>query len=144
MRAFLVALAGVLVLTLAACEGGDTKPSSSPTDPVKVELGKEVTWNDFTVESGWQLSEEQTTIAMEQSTQPVITGDVTNDADKPRFAVFQITFVRDGGRLASLHCTSDAPKELKPGASSTFHCPGFGQVFPKDYDTIQVGPITRD
>ncbi len=135
VRGVLVAL---LVLLVVACAGEDA--AQDPTAVQKVELGQEFTWNGFTIADGWQLDSEETMIAMEQSIQPVITGEVTNKDTVARFAVFEFVFVAGGQAQATIHCTSD---KLVTDESGPLSCPGFGQVMPKGYDTIQVGEITR-
>ena len=136
-------LAALLLLLAAGCSddpaaGGDG--ADGPTSKVQVELGEEFTWNDFTVADGWALETTTAMIEMEESDQPFITGDVTNDADEARFAVFEFVFAGDGELQATIHCTSD---EIAPGESSDLECPGLGQVVPQGYDLIQVQPITR-
>lgn len=134
------ALAALLLLLAVGCSDEEPKPDD-PTAKVKVELGKEFTWNDFTVSDGWALETTTQMIEMEEQDQPFITGEVTNNADEARFAVFEFVFAGGGELQATIHCTSEL--ELAPGKSSPMDCPGFGQVVPRGYDLIQVQPVTR-
>lgn len=134
------ALAALLLLLAVGCSDEEPKPDD-PTAKVKVELGEEFTWNDFTVSDGWALETTTQMIEMEEQDQPFITGEVTNNADEARFAVFEFVFAGDGELQATIHCTSEL--ELAPGKSSPMDCPGFGQVVPQGYDLIQVQPVTR-
>jgi ABC-type glycerol-3-phosphate transport system substrate-binding protein len=133
-------LAALLLLLAVGC-GGDEPETDDPTAKVEVQLGKEFTWNDFTVSDGWALETTKQMVEMEEQDQPFITGEVTNDGDEKRFAVFEVIFVGNGNLQATIHCTSEL--ELGPGEASPMDCPGFGQVMPKGYDLIQVQPITR-
>jgi hypothetical protein len=137
------ALAALLLLLAVGCS--DDEPAadkaSDPNAKVQVELGEEFTWNDFTVSEGWALETTTQMIEMEEQDQPFITGEVTNNADETRFAVFEFVFAGDGELQATIHCTSEL--ELAPGKASPLDCPGFGQVVPKGYDLIQVQPVTR-
>jgi hypothetical protein len=134
------ALAALLLLLAVGCS--DDEPNTDdPTAKVQVELGKEFTWNDFTVSDGWALETTKQMIEMEEQDQPFITGEVTNNADEARFAVFEFVFAGDGELQATIHCTSEL--ELAPGKASPMDCPGFGQVVPQGYDLIQVQPIKR-
>ena len=137
------ALAALLLLLAVGCS--DDEPAadktSDPTAKVQVELGEEFTWNDFTVTKGWALETTTQMIEMEEQDQPFITGEVTNNADEARFAVFEFVFAGDGELQATIHCTSEL--ELAHGEASPMDCPGFGQVVPKGYDLIQVQPVTR-
>jgi hypothetical protein len=137
------ALAALLLLLAVGCSD-DPSADATPDDPtakVEVELGEEFTWNDFTVSEGWRLETTTQMIEMEEQDQPFITGEVTNNADEARFAVFEFVFAGDGELQATIHCTSEL--ELGPGEASPMDCPGFGQVVPKGYDLIQVQPVTR-
>jgi len=136
-------LAALLLLLAVGCS--DEEPAadktSDPTAKVQVELGEEFTWNDFTVSKGWKLETTTQMIEMEEQDQPFITGEVTNNADEARFAVFEFVFAGDGELQATIKCTSEL--ELAPGEASPMSCPGLGQVVPQGYDLIQVQPITR-
>lgn len=137
------ALAALLLLLAVGCSDDDpaADKASDPNAKVQVELGEEFTWNDFTVSEGWALETTTQMIEMEEQDQPFITGEVTNNADETRFAVFEFVFAGDGELQATIHCTSEL--ELAPGKASPMDCPGFGQVVPKGYDLIQVQEITR-
>ena len=131
----------LLVFAVGCSDGGSGKDSGDdPTAKTKVELGEEFTFNDFTVSDGWALETTTAMIEMEESDQPFITGEVTNDADEPRFAVFEFVFVGDGDLQATIRCTSE---EIPAGKAGPMECPGFGQVMPEGYDLIQVQPISR-
>ena len=137
------ALAALLLLLAVGCSDDDSAKDKTddPTAKVQVELGKKFTWNDFTVSQGWALETTTQMIEMEEQDQPFITGEVTNNADEARFAVFEFVFAGDGKLQATIHCTSEL--KLAPGKSSPMDCPGFGQVVPRGYDLIQVQPVTR-
>ena len=143
MTMFRGALAAVLLLLAVGCsdDSSASDKSDDPTATVKVELGEEFTWNDFTVSKGWALETTTAMIEMEEQDQPFITGEVTNNADEARFAVFEFIFAGDNELQATIHCTSEL--ELEPGKASPMDCPGFGQVVPQGYDLIQVQEITR-
>jgi len=136
------ALAALLLLLAVGCS--DDEPANDrtddPTAKVQVELGQEFTWNDFTVSDGWALETTKQMIEMEEQDQPFVTGEVTNNADEARFAVFEFVFAGDGELQATIHCTSD---EIPAGKAGPLDCPGFGQVVPQGYDLIQVQPVTR-
>jgi hypothetical protein len=136
-------LAALLLLLAVACSDDEpaTDKADDPTAKVEVELGKEFTWNNFTVSDGWALETTKQMIEMEEQDQPFITGEVTNDGDVTGFAVFEFVFVGDGKLQTTIHCTSEL--ELAPGEASPMDCPGFGQVVPQGYDLIQVQPVTR-
>jgi hypothetical protein len=133
-------LAAVLLLLAVGC-GDDEPKADDPTAKVEVQLGKEFTWNDFTVSDGWTLDSSSTMIEMKESEQPTITGEVTNDGEKARFAIFELVFVGNGDLQATMICRSD--DELAPGKSGTLQCPGLGQVMPAGYDLIQAQEFTR-
>ena len=136
-------LAALLLLLAIGCSDDDPAngEAADPTAKVKVELGEEFTWNDFTVTRGWALETTTAMIEMEESDQPFITGEITNDADETRFALFEFVFVGEGELQATIRCTSEL--ELAPGKASPIDCPGLGQVVPQGYDLIQVQPVTR-
>jgi hypothetical protein len=133
------ALAALLLLLAVGCSEEEPQPDD-PTAKVQVELGEEFTWNDFTVSEGWQLETTTQMIEMEEQDQPFITGEVTNNADEARFALFEFVFAGDGELQATIHCTSE---EIPAGKAGPLDCPGFGQVVPRGYDLIQVQEITR-
>jgi hypothetical protein len=136
------ALAALLLLLAVGCSD-DPSADATPDDPtakVEVELGEEFTWNDFTVSEGWRLETTTQMIEMEEQDQPFITGEVTNNADEARFAVFEFVFAGDRELQATIHCTSE---EIPAGKAGPLDCPGFGQVVPRGYDLIQVQEITR-
>ncbi|WP_133176393.1 hypothetical protein [Nocardioides currus] len=137
------ALAALLLVLAVGCsdDSGSGDAATGEDAKVQVELGDEFTWNDFTVAKGWTLDSTTATIEMEESEQPQITAEVTNDGDESRFAIFEIVFVGDDKLQATLICRSD--EELEPGASGTLQCPGLGQVMPRGYDLIQVEKFTR-
>jgi hypothetical protein len=137
------ALAALLLLLAVGCSDDEpaAEKASDPNAKVQVELGEEFTWNDFTVSEGWALEITKQMVEMKEQDQPFITGEVTNNADETRFAVFEFVFAGDGELQATIHCTSEL--ELGPGEASPMDCPGFGQVVPKGYDLIQVQPVTR-
>lgn len=138
-------LAALVLLLAVGCSGSSGSPdqdeAADPTAKVKVELGEEFTWNDFTVTRGWALETTTAMIEMEESDQPFITGEITNNADETRFALFEFVFVGDGDLQATIRCTSEL--ELALDEASPMSCPGLGQVVPQGYDLIQVQPVTR-
>lgn len=135
-------LAALLLLLVVGCsDSSDKDEAADPTAKVKVELGEEFTWNDFTVSRGWALETTTAMIEMEESEQPTITGEVTNNGDEARFAIFEVVFVGGGELQATMICRSD--EELAPGDSGGIRCPGLGQVVPEGYDLIQAQEFTR-
>lgn len=136
VRGLLAAL--LLLLAVGCSDSSDDKPDD-PTAAVKVEVGKGFTWNDFTVADDWSIESSKQTINMEEVDRPYITGQVTNDAAEPRFAVFEFVFVAGGKLQSTIRCTSD---KIPTGESADLGCPGFQDV-PTDYDLIQVQEITR-
>ena len=136
------ALAALLIVHAAgSSDSGDSDKAADPDAKVEVQLGDEFTWNDFTVAKGWKLDTTTAMIEMEESEQPTIDGEITNDGDEARFAIFEMLFVGGGNLQATMICRSDA--ELAPGDSGSFNCPGLGQVVPKGYDLIQVQKFER-
>ena len=135
------AVAALLLLLAVGCSEDPPSEATGSTDKVQVELGEEFTWKDFTVSEGWQLETTKAMIEMEESEQPFITGEITNDGDTTDYAVFEFVFVGDGELQATIRCTSEL--KLGPGDASPMDCPGFGKVVPQGYDLIQVQPITR-
>lgn len=139
------ALAVLLLLLVVGCsdssddDGGNDGQAEDSSAKIKVEVGKEFTWNDFTVAQGWELTSRTESISMEDVELTGITGEVTNDADEPRFAVFEFVFVTDDTLQATVRCTSE---EVAPDDSQPLECPGFEDV-PTDYDLVQVQEITR-
>lgn len=135
------AVAALVLLLAVGCADDSPSEAAGSKDRVQVELGEEFTWKDFTVSEGWQLETTTAMIEMEESEQPFITGEITNDGDTTDYAVFEFVFVGDGELQATIRCTSEL--ELGPGDVSPMDCPGLGQVVPQGYDLIQVQPITR-
>ncbi len=136
-----VAAALLLLLATGCADDSPSAQERGPEEKVAVELGEEFTWNDFTVSDGWALETTTAMIEMEESDQPFITGEVTNEGEVAGYAVFEFVFVGDGELQATIRCTSE--RELAPGAASPIDCPGLGQVVPQGYDLIQVQHITR-
>ena len=137
-------LAALLLLT--GCSDSDSSDtgdgadqSADATAGVEVEVGKEFTWNGFTVADGWKLGASEQSINMEDVQRPFITGQVTNDAEEPRFALFEFAFVADGALQSTIRCTSD---KIPSGKTVDLACPGFEKV-PSANDLIQVREITR-
>ena len=141
MKIFVRGLVAALLLLFAVGCSDDPKDegAADPTAAVEVELGKAFTWNDFAVADDWSIESSQQTINMEQVDRPFIIGEVTNDADEPRFAVFEFVFVADGKLQSTIRCTSE---EIPTGETTKLGCPGFQDV-PEGYDLIQVQEITR-
>lgn len=132
------ALAALLVLLAAGCS--DDPATDDPDVSVKVEEGKQFTWNSFTVADGWKIETKDAMVAMQELKEPSVVGSVTNDADETRFAVFRFVFVDDGEALATVQCTSD---EIKPDDSVDMICRGLGQELPESYESIQVSAIPK-
>ena len=126
------------VLALGAC--GDDEPAD-PEAPLTVEVGKEFTWNGFTVPAGWEYDTITETVALEDQTHPLVRAKVVNDGDEKRSALFEFVFVADGDALATVKCNST--EELAPDQEGDLFCPGFGQPVPEGYDTVVVQPVTR-
>lgn len=136
------ALAALLLLLVVGCSGSEEKAApEDPTAKVKVELGKEFTWNDFTVADGWKLKPTTRTINMEEVEQTDLLGDVTNDAAETRFALFEFIFVAGNEIQSTIRCST--AEKISSGTSAPLLCPGFGQAVPAEYDLIQVQQITR-
>lgn len=126
------------VLALGAC-GGDEP--ADPEAPVTVEVGKEFSWNGFTVPSGWEYDTITEQVALEEQTHPLVRAKVVNDGDEARSALFELVFVSDGDVLATINCTST--EELDPDQEGDLFCPGYGQPVPDGYDKVVVQPVTR-
>ena len=126
------------VLALGAC--GEDEPAD-PEAPLTVEVGKEFTWNGFTVPAGWEYDTITETVALEDQTHPLVRAKVVNDGDEKRSALFEFVFVADGDVLATVKCNST--EELAPDQEGDLFCPGFGQPVPEGYDTVVVQPVTR-
>jgi hypothetical protein len=139
-RSARAALAGAAVcLLLAGC--GDDAADGSTTDPVEVEVGKEFTWNDFTVEDGWELTTVKRTMGVDEFESPTVTGSIVNNSEEERAPVFQMVLSLDGDEKAAMTCSS---MKLAQDQSGAFECPGLGAVMPKDYDTVTVRAYVRD
>ncbi|KRF36835.1 hypothetical protein [Nocardioides sp. Soil805] len=126
------------VLALGAC--GEDEPAD-PEAPLTVEVGKEFTWNGFTVPAGWEYDTITETVALEDQTHPLVRAKVVNGGDEKRSALFEFVFVADGDALATVKCNST--EELAPDQEGDLFCPGFGQPVPEGYDTVVVQPVTR-
>ena len=134
------ALAALLLLLAVGCSDDSSgDQSDDPTAAVEVEVGKAFTWNDFSVAEDWKLESSQQMINMEELDRPFITGEVTNDSDEARFALFEFVFVADGKLQSTIRCTSE---KIPTGQTTELGCPGFQEV-PQGYDLIQVQPVTR-
>ena len=137
------ALASLVLLAGCSDSGSDASDQGDDAEGaaavVEVEVGKEFTWNGFTVADGWKLSASEQTINMEKVQRPFITGKVTNEDDEARFAVFEFAFVSDGTLESTIRCTSD---KIPSGNTVDLGCPGFEKV-PSTNDRIQVREITR-
>lgn len=131
------AAACLLALVMSGC-GGDAGLGN--TDPVVVEVGESFQWNGFQIRKGWTLDSVESARGGEQVQQPVVRGDVTNLGDESRFAIFEIVFLQGGKALTSLPCSSE---KIAQDKTAVFECPGFGKVFPSDYDEIQVQEFVR-
>jgi hypothetical protein len=138
LRGVLAAL--LLLLAVGCSDSADKDASDDPKAKVEVELGKEFTWNGFTVSKGWLLKTQTQVIDLEETEQPYITGEVTNNDGEARFAIFELVFVGDGDLQATIHCSSE---KLAKGDTAELLCPGLGQAVPQGYDLIQVQEITR-
>ena len=125
------------LLALGAC-GGDEP--ADPEAPVTVDVGKEFSWNGFTVPAGWEYDTLTEQVAMEQQTHPVVRARVVNDGDEKRSALFEFVFVAGGDALATVKCNST--DKLAPGQQGDLFCPGFGQPVPDGYDKIVVQPVS--
>lgn len=140
-RTACAALAALVLL--AGCSDSDTPDQGEDTEGasagVEVKVGEEFTWNGFTVADGWELGAAEQTINMEKVQRPYIAGEVTNDADEARFAVFEFAFVSDGTLESTIRCTSN---KIPSGDTVDLQCPGFEKV-PSVDDLIQVREITR-
>ena len=126
-------------LTLASCGGGREAGS---TDPLEVTIGEEFTWNDFTVEEGWELTVVERQMGIDNPVDsPRITGSILNEAEEERAPLFQVVLSQDGDELATLNCSA---MKLAQDQSGAFECPGLGAVMPPEYDTVTVMPIERE
>ena len=134
------ALAALLLLLAVGCSDDSSgEQSDDPTAAVEVEVGKAFTWNDFAVADDWSIESAQQMINMEELDRPVITGEVTNNSDEARFALFEFVFVADGKLQSTIRCTSE---KIPTGETTALGCPGFQDV-PQGYDLIQVREIKR-
>lgn len=140
MRRLAAALtAALLGVALAGCNGDGDGGSSD--EPVEVTVGEEFTWNDFTVEEGWEVTPVERDAGIDKITSPRVTGSVVNESPEERVVLFEMVFSADGDPLARVNCSA---MELAEGQSASFECPGFGQVMPTDYDTVTVQKLVRD
>ena len=137
VRAVVAGAAACLVL--AGC--GDDSDGGSSTDPVQVEVGKEFTWNDFTVQDGWELTTIKRTMGVDEFDSPTVKGSIVNDSEDERAPIFQMVLSLDGDEKATLTCSA---MKLVKDQSGAFECPGLGAVMPKDYDSITVRELVRD
>ncbi|WP_457205639.1 hypothetical protein [Nocardioides sp. P5_C9_2] len=128
----------VPVLALGAC--GEDEPAD-PEAPVTVEVGKEFSWNGFTVPSGWEYDTITEQVALEEQTHPLVRAKVVNDGDEARSALFEFVFVAEGDVLATVRCNST--EELAADQEGDLFCPGYGQPVPDGYDKVVVQPVTR-
>lgn len=126
-----------LIALLATGCGGS---SEGETAQRSIEVGDGFEWNGFTVANGWSVETEATTITGEPFQQAVVEGEVTNETDSSRFAVFQIAFGRAGEQISEVNCTSEA---VEPDQSVEFRCGGAGQPYPDSYDSVVVRAIER-
>ena len=134
------ALALACALTLAGCGGDEADPSS--TDPLRVTVGEEFTWNDFTVEEGWEINTVERTMGLEDPVQsPEITGSLVNNSEEERSALFKVVLSLDGDEKTSVNCST---QKLVQDQSGALLCPGLGAVMPEDYDAVTVMEISRD
>jgi len=136
-----ILLVGCLsVLALAGCGGDEPEPGG--TAPIEVTEGQEFTWNDFTVEDGWEIDAVETTVgAGEVVEAPEMRGTVVNNAEEERAVLFQVVLSLEGDELARLNCSA---AKLPQGQSTDFLCPPLGAIMPEEYDTLTVLPIRRD
>lgn len=137
VRAVLVGV--VACLALAGCS--DDADGGSSTDPIEVEVGKEFTWNDFTVEDGWEITPVKRTMGVEDIDSLTVKGSIVNNAAEERAPIFEMVLSLDGDEKAALTCSS---MKLVQDQSGAFECPGLGAVMPKDYDTVTVREYVRD
>ena len=139
-RSLRAAAAGAAAcLVLAGCS--DDGAGGSSTDPVEVEVGKEFTWNDFTVEDGWELTTIKRTMGVDEFDSPTATGSIVNNSEEARAPIFEMVLSLEGDEKATLTCSS---MKLVEDQSGAFECPGLGAVMPKDYDSITVRELVRD
>lgn len=133
------ALSAAVLLLLTGCSG-DGATKEGDTEPVEVEVGKAFSWNGFSVADGWRVDKKEMNRADQQGTMPLVTGDITNDGETTRFALLQLTFLRDGSQVASVPCVTD---KLKVGESEPMECSGLSSSYPEDYDEVRVSEIQR-
>ena len=134
-------LAVVCALALGGCSGGNDEPDPSSTEPVEVTVGEAFTWNDFTVEDGWEITGVERSVDMETVTTPEVSGTIVNNAAEERAAIFQLVFSVEGDSVATVNCS--APK-MAEDQSMEFLCPGVNTTMPEDYDTVTVMEYVRD
>lgn len=128
-------------VTLAGC-GGGAGSERDVTAPVEVTVGKQFTWNEFTVEDGWKIKGVQRSVDIQDEvTTPEVSGSIVNNSTEVRAAIFQMVFSVKGEAVATVNCSAPVMIEDQ---SMRFLCPGINTTMPKDYDTVTVLPYTRD
>ena len=134
----LVAL--VCAAALAGCSGDE--PQASSTAPLEVTVGESFTWNDFTVEDGWELTTVERSIGMEDAVvTPRIHGSIVNNSEEERAPLFQLVLSQEGEPQATLNCSA---MKLAQEQSAAFECPGLGSIMPAAYDAVTVRELRRD
>jgi hypothetical protein len=133
-------LAAACLLAITGC-AGDDEPDPDSTAPVEVTVGKEFSWNGFTVDDGWQLKGIKRSVDMQEVTTPEVSGTITNHSDEERAALFQMVFTADGDPQATVNCS--AGKMVKD-QSMQLLCPGLNATMPEEYDTVTVMPFERE
>ena len=133
-----LALAGALAV--AGCSNDE--PTASSTAPLEVTEGEGFTWNDFTVEEGWEIASVERQMGIGDPVQsPEIKGSIVNNAEEERSALFQVVMSLEGEERATISCST---QKLVQDQSGALLCPGFGAIMPEDYDALTVMEIRRD
>ena len=139
LRNVLLILALLFVLVVGGCIaliGGAAneidkaiKDEEANDKPKDVSVGKAFTHDDFEVESGWKVVNEEFGGATIEGLR------VTNSASEERTAQLSFRFYKGNENLAEVECSSN---QLQADETSKMDCFSFDGDFPKGFDSVRV------